>query len=354
MESRPAVTGHYRVGVASARPSWDGQFDILSVGDITTDAIIRLLPDSATILPGGDRGWLAIPFGAKVPFDDVFVLEAVGNASNAAVGFARLGLRTGLVTNVGGDRHGIEMIHALHEGGVDTRFVRVNPGRSSNYHYALWYDDDRTILTRHEEYDYHWPHLRPAEVPRWLYFSSVSEHALDYHDQLVDWVTDQPGTKLAFQPGTFQLEAGPDRLARLYRLADVVIVNREEAAVITGGNHEDVADLLDRLHDLGPETVVITDGPAGAYASDGSMRLSMPAYPDPGPACERTGAGDAFASAFVGSLAEGRPMAEALRRAPVNSMNVVQAVGPQAGLLTDDEIEALLDKAPGWYRPTPL
>jgi len=329
-------------------------FDILSVGDITTDAIVRLYEDTARIIPDGDAGWLAVPFGAKIPFDEAFVLEAVGNASNAAVGFSRLGLRTGLVTNVGGDSHGIDMIHSLHRHGVDTRFVRVNPGHSSNYHYALWYRDDRTILTRHEEYDYHWPHLRPAELPTWLYFSSVSEHAMAYHDQLADWLDETPGTKLAFQPGTFQLEAGPERLARIYRAAEVLIVNREEAAQVSGGRHGDIGDLMERLHGLGPRIIVITDGPDGAFASDGSRRLCMPAFPDPRPPCERTGAGDAFSSTFVAALVQGRSLDDALRRAPVNSMSVVQQVGPQAGLLTTADIDSLLAGAPEWYRPTPI
>jgi len=330
------------------------EFDVLSVGDITTDAIIRLDEATSRVTRDALGDWLAVPFGTKVPFEEAFILEAVGNASNASACFARLGLRTGLVTNVGGDSHGIDMMHALHQAGVDTRFVRVNPGRASNYHYALWYRDDRTILVRHEEYDYHWPHLRPAEVPAWLYFSSVSEHALDYHDQLAGWLEDQPGTKLAFQPGTYQLEAGPDRLERIYRAAEVLILNREEAVLVSGGRVEDIRELLDCLHALGPRTVVITDGPAGAYASDGTTQWAMPAYPDPGSPCERTGAGDAFASTFVAALIAGKPVDEALRRAPVNSMSVVQSVGPQAGLLTPAGIDALLVRAPEWYRATPL
>jgi sugar/nucleoside kinase (ribokinase family) len=330
------------------------EFEVLSVGDITTDAIIRLDEGTSRVTHDARGDWLAVPFGTKIPFDEAFVLEAVGNASNAAVCFARLGLHTGLVTNVGGDSHGIDMIHALHHAGVDTRFVRVNPGRASNYHYALWYRDDRTILVRHEEYDYHWPPLRPSEVPAWLYFSSVSEHAADYHDQLAGWLDEHPGTKLAFQPGTYQLEAGPDRLERIYRAAEVLILNREEAVLVSGGQADDVRGLLKCLHALGPRTVVITDGPAGAYASDGTAQFAMPAYPDPGAPCERTGAGDAFASTFVAALIAGMPVDEALRRAPVNSMSVVQSVGPQAGLLTSEGIDALLTGAPEWYRATPL
>jgi ribokinase len=327
---------------------------VLSVGDITTDAIIKLQDGTARTMADGEVTWLAVPFGTKIPFEDAYVLEAVGNASNAAVSFVRLGLSAGLVTNVGGDSHGSDMLRALAEHGVDTRFVTVNPGHASNYHYALWYGDDRTILVRHEEYDYHWPDFRPSDVPAWLYFSSVSEHALHYHDQLADWLEANPGTKLAFQPGTFQLEAGPDRLERIYRTTEVLILNREEAEQVSGGHHDDVHDLLDRLHLLGPRIVVITDGPRGAFASDGPRRLAMPAFPDPRPPRERTGAGDAFASTFVASLVSGFSVDQALRRAPVNSMSVVQQIGAQAGLLTAERLDAVLATAPAWYRPASL
>jgi ribokinase len=293
-------------------------------------------------------------FGTKLPFDHVEVLEAVGNASNAAVAFARLGLKTAFVTNVGGDQAGRDMIAALGKEGIDHRFVRVNPDQKSNYHYVLWYKEERTILIKHEEYDYHWPHLRPTEVPRWVYFSSISEHAIPYHDQVADWLEDNPEVKMAFQPGTFQMEAGTERLARIYAQTEVLILNREEAVFVSGGNYHDINDLFDRLHGLGAKIVVITDGPAGAYASDGQQRLQMPLYPDPAPPKERTGAGDAFASTFVAALAKGNTIEGALQWAPINSMSVVQQTGAQTGLLTESKLDEYLRHAPDWYRTSPL
>ncbi|MDL2342042.1 MAG: carbohydrate kinase family protein [Patescibacteria group bacterium] len=330
------------------------QPDVICIGDIVTDAFIKLIDDQAHTYANEHGKWLAMQFGTKLPFDHVEVLEAVGNAANAAVSFARLGLNTAFVTNVGGDQAGRDMITALEKNGVDHRFVRVNPGKNSNYHYVLWYKEERTILIKHEEYDYHWPHLRPSEVPRWVYFSSISEHALDYSDQIADWLEANPEVKLAFQPGTFQMEAGIERLRRLYARAEVVVLNREEAVFVTGGDYDNVHDLMDRLHSIGTKIVVITDGPKGAYASDGHTRLQMPLYPDPAPPVERTGAGDAFASTFVAALAKGNTLEGALQWAPINSMNVVQHVGAQNGLLPEAQLENLLRHAPDWYRATPM
>lgn len=327
------------------------QPDVLSIGDIVTDAFIKLLPDQAVTYENDQGKWLSMPFGTKLPFDHVEVVEAVGNASNAAVAFARLGLESAFVTNVGGDAHGRDMIAALNKNGVDSRFVRINPGKKSNYHYVLWYKDERTILIKHEEYDYHWPHLRPNEMPKWAYFSSISEHALDYHDEVADWLEANPDVKLAFQPGTFQMKAGTERLSRIYARSEVLILNREEAASVSGGNVEDVQDLFNRLHKLGPKIVVVTDGPHGAYASDGENRFVMPLYPDPAPPVDRTGAGDSFASTFTAALVKGKSLEDALRWGPVNSMSVVQKVGAQAGLLSEKELEKFLHDAPANYQP---
>lgn len=326
-------------------------FDILCVGDIVTDAFIQLEEDQAHTYENEEGKWLAMRFGMKLPFHDVQVVQAVGNAANAAVSFARLGLHTTFATNVGGDQAGRDMIDALHKEKVDTRLVRINPGKKSNYHYVLRYKEERTILIKHEEFDYHWPHLRPKEVPRWIYFSSISEHAMEYHDELADWLEDHPDVKLAFQPGTFQMEAGTERLKRIYQRSEVLVLNREEAVLVSGGDYHDLYGMFDRLHALGPKIVCITDGPDGAYASDGQERLKMPAYPDPGPPVERTGAGDAYTSTFVAALARGNTVAGALQCAPINSMSVVQQVGAQAGLLTESQLGKYLQTAPEWYKP---
>lgn len=328
------------------------QIDVLAIGDVVTDAFIKLFDAYEHTYSNEHGKWLALPFGTKIPFEHVEVIEGVGNAANAAVCFSRLGLKSGLVSNVGGDMYGRDIIRALHDKGVDSRFVIINPNKISNYHYVLWYKEERTILIKHEEYDYHWPRFREIDIPKWVYFSSISKNALEkYHDMVADWLRDYPDVKLAFQPGTFQLEAGAERLKELYQRTEVLVLNREEAVLVTGGNYDDIHDLMNRSHELGPRIVVITDGPAGAYASDSEQRFKMPPYPDPAPPFERTGAGDAFASTFVAAIIAGNTIEGALQWAPINSMNVVQHTGAQKGLLAQKELDELLKKAPEWYKP---
>lgn len=330
------------------------QPNVLIVGDVTTDAFIKLKDDSAHTYNNEDGPWLALPFGKKIPFEDAIIVEAEGNAGNAGMSFARLGLNGSLVSNVGDDQHGRDIIAALKQEGVDTRYVHINSRKRTNYNYILRYQAERTILVNNEHYDYLWPKIHASDMPTWIYFSSISKNTLPFHDDLADWLDEHDEIKMAFQPGTFQIEEGAVRLKKLYRRTDILLLNRQEAVLVGGGDEDNVHDLFDKLHSLGPKTVVITDGPKGTYSSSPEGRFFMPIYPDPGPPVERTGAGDAFSSTFVAAIVKGLSVKDALAWGPINSMNVVQHVGAHAGLLTEGQLQHYFKSAPEWYHPNPM
>ena len=324
-------------------------YEVLCVGDAASDVFIRLSDRHVRTWDDGEGHWLDLPYGGKVPFEFAHTVEAGGNAANVAVAMARLGVSTALATHVGNDAIGHAMQSSLHKEGIDTHLMRFDAARPSNRNFVLWYHQDHTILVHHESYDYHWPHLSPGEMPEWLYLSSVGSEGADYYRQIVSWLDGEPAVRLVFQPGTFQIAQGVASLRPLYRRTEILICNREEAVEIGGAPHGDVRAILDCLHALGPRIVVVTDGPEGAYASDTSLRLRVPAYPDSSVPMERTGAGDAFSGTLVSALVQGRSLEDALAWAPVNAMSVVQQVGAQSGLLGCDDLTQLLKMAPKWY-----
>src|SRR4051812_36242149 len=110
--------------------------DVLAVGNVVSDIFIKLFDDQAKVEHTHNGPRLSIPYASKIPFDFSELVSAVGNASNAAVSFARLGFRAGLVSNVGDDGEGREIISTLHKAKVDTRFVHINPSRKSQVHYV--------------------------------------------------------------------------------------------------------------------------------------------------------------------------------------------------------------------------
>lgn len=325
------------------------KLDILAVGDVVTDAFIRLGSHEAEIDKSTTRDHhplLCMTYGSKIPFDDVTIVPAVGNSANAAVSGARLGLRVAFYSNIGDDQVGKDILRALHRHHISTEYVHINHGLKSNYHYVLWYGSDRTILIKHESYDYHWPKIAQHNTPEWIYLSSVGEAAAPLHDEIVDYLGSHKGVKLAFQPGTFQMKLGTTKLSHLYNSTELLACNKEEAQDISGLTSDNETELASELHKLGPKIVVITDGPKGSFASDGNKLWYMPIYPDPAPPLERTGAGDAYTSTFVAALASGKDIPTAMAWGSINSMSVVQKVGAQDGLLSQDEIDEFMKKAP--------
>lgn len=143
---------------------------------------------------------------------------------------------------------------------------------------------------------------------------------------------------------------GSQQLAPLYRAAELIACNKEEAERILDIGETDIKALLQKMRDLGAKIVVLTDGPNGAYAYDGTEMLRVPMYPDTKPPVDRTGAGDATTSTIVAALALGLPLREALMWGPINAMAVVQEIGAQKGLLSRAALEKLLAEAPATYR----
>lgn len=325
------------------------QYDFVAIGDILIDAFIELNKDEADVSIDLDTGrkTLQMPFGGKLPYNDVTVIHAVGNSPNAAVAARRLGLETALVTNLGNDRNGKDCLSALRNEGVHTDFVKLHEGKVTNYHYVLRYGAERTILIKHEHYPYSLPDFPVA--PRYFYFSSVGDHGLPYHHEIADYVKNN-GTKLVFQPGTFQIKVGVDAIRDVYENTEIFFCNKEEAQEILKSTEQHVPTLIRGLRELGPKIPVVTDGPNGAYTIDTSDQAwHMPMYPDPAPPVDRTGAGDSFSSTFTAAIALGKDPAEALSWGPINSMSVVQHIGAQAGLLSKEELIKYLDNRPVDY-----
>jgi ribokinase len=321
--------------------------DFLAIGDVVTDVFIRLKDAEAHCDIDEHNCKLCVRFGDKIPFESAEEVPAVGNSANAAVAAARLGVSSALLAHVGKDYHGEQILRTLEREHVDTALMKSHEGIPTNYHYVLWYDVERTILVKHAAFPYSFP--QTITPPKMIYLSSLGENSLEYHHEIAAYCAANPEVKLIFQPGTFQIKQGTETLQDIYRATYAFFCNLEEAQRILGTEAKDPAVLMTRLHTLGPKIVCITDGMNGAYASDGKEQWFMPIYPhDP---VERTGAGDAFASTVSVGLLLGHSLPDALRWGPINSMSVVQYVGAQKGLLTQEKIKGLLAQAPLDYQP---
>lgn len=328
--------------------------DFLAVGDIVVDAFIRLHDAQVHCKINNEDCEICMRWGDKIPYEFAEVVPAVGNSANAAVAAARLGLTSALRAYVGDDMYATQCFASLQIDNVSLDYVEKVPGKQTNYHYVLWFESQRTILVKHEEFAYAVPKM--AAAPRWLYLSSLGENSLPYHQAWMDFLREHPDTKLAFQPGTYQMRFGVEALKEIYARAEIFFCNKEEAErILEKPVGSDVKELLEGLRSLGPKTVVMTDDTRGAYAitPEGST-LHCPRYPDPRPPYEITGAGDALASTTVAALALGKPLEEALLWGATNASSVLQGIGAQKGLLKREELEKHLANPPSEFSIQPL
>ena len=320
------------------------KIDFLAIGDSVVDAFIRLSNAEEVVDINHETRKLCMTFGDKIPYEFAVVIPGVGNSANAAVAIARLGQKSYLLSNIGDDDYGKDCLDNFHTNGVETDFIKIHQGKKTNYHYVLWFHNERTILIKHEEYAYELPEIGQ---PKWIYLSSLSKNSLTFHKMLEEYLDKNPEVNLVFQPGTFQMSLGTEALAGIYKHSKVFFCNVEEAKRILK-IEADIKVLLTKISELGPRIVVITDGPKGSYVYDAENNKSwfMPPYPDPKEPYERTGAGDAFSSTFTGAIMMGKSIPDALAWGSINSMSVVQYVGAQEGLLTQEKIEEYMKNKP--------
>ncbi|HEY9658052.1 MAG TPA: carbohydrate kinase family protein, partial [Allocoleopsis sp.] len=92
------------------------------------------------------------------------------------------------------------------------------------------------------------------------------------------------------------------------------------------------------LQALGPKKIIITDGKNGSYGIDENGETHWLAI-DGGKAIERTGAGDAYTSGFIGATLAGLSFEKAMEWGAHNSTSVVSKIGAQEGLLSREQLD---------------
>ena len=312
--------------------------DVVAVGDTTEDIFLGLHDASLQCDIDGGSCKLCLDYADKIAVESKTVVPAVGNAANHAIGIARLGLQAGVYTVVGNDDQGKKAKEVFEQNHVDSSYLSFDEKRGTNLSIVINFRTERTILVYHEPRTYQLPDISPT---KWIYLTSASGSGVkDLHAQTLEFLDKHPETKLAFNPGTHQIHLGKDELMPVLKKTNLLFVNREEAAQVLENETRDIKTLAQGFHDMGIATVVITDGPDGAYASDSRQIYHLDIYP--GEVIERTGAGDAFGSGMLAALIHKQTLVEAMRWGNANSTSVVQYIGAREGLLERPAIEHMI------------
>jgi len=316
--------------------------DIITIGTATRDVFFRspkfkVLRDPEYLkklgFVTGEAECFAL--GSKISVEaPVFTFG--GGAVNAAIAFARQGFKTGAVVKVGADESGDALLaHLKHEritafaardkkiGTAYSAVLLTGGGERTVLHYRGASEDLARRDIPWRALSARWAYIVPGAIP----FPLMRE--------LVMFLKKR-GVSVAMNPSGHYLAMGAEKLKPLLAFLDVVIVNREEATLLTGVDFAKERKVFKRFDDLVPGLAVVTDGPRGALVSDGRYLYTAETFKEK-KLVDRTGAGDAFGAGFVAGLMEKRDIHYALRLAAANATAVVERIGAHVGALTKKE-----------------
>lgn len=315
-------------------------FDVIVIGGTTRD-FFMISPDYQV-----EAGYLKLPWGEKTVANQL-VKEVGGGGCNAAVAFARLGLKTALVSRVGNDASGEVVAKRLREEGVSLDLLQVGREAQTSTSFILVdTTGEHTIVMYRGSNDeiitpkFSWENL--TNTP-WLYLADMSAPQEDPSLTIANFA-EKHTLKLAFVPGQHQLRRGASQLRPVLLQTEVLILNIYEAQALLGAKVElnklkdsqleMIDNLLKGFYRMGVKTAVITADVYGVRAFDGKSFLFQEA-PHVDKIVNTTGAGDAFAAGLIAGLIRKRSLKESLKLGSEEAGSVLRHLGAQVGLLHD-------------------
>jgi len=312
-------------------------FDLITIGDATLDTFLVLDEHDARCQIDKKEKLLCIHYAEKT-FIDQAVQSVGGNASNIAVGATKLGLKTAMVTELGDDINGHIIAYELEHSGVDPMFIKICKGQMTRYSIILNYETERTVLSSTVKRTYTFPKLKKTD---WIYYTSMGKGFENIQDKLIKHLTTHPDTRLALNPGSYQLRHGIKKIRQILPHTDLLFINKEEGQELVGKPVEKT-ELFHLLHKKGVKIVVMTDSTNGSFVSDREKEWYMPIYPVK--TIAKTGAGDAYASGFLSAIHHGLSIPDAMCWGTANASGVIQEFGAQNGLLSLQKMKKRIKK----------
>lgn len=314
-------------------------FDVICVGNAKIDAFLTIHEANQHLRLNKDTNELCIKSGEKISVEKCDFLLG-GNAANVAVGLSRLGFSPSICAEIGNDEFTQKIINSLKKEGVNTALLKLSIGQASSFSVIINFKGERTIFSEHvkRKHDF----ILDNITTKLVYLTSLGLEWEYAYAKTVEFVR-KSKCKLAFNPGTLQIEEGRKKIANVLSITDILLVNKEEAIKILNIKYKisKIEELLKDLQMLGPKIVVITDGKNGSYAIDQDGKIYKK---DAGQSkiVERTGAGDAYSSGFIAAILHNLSINDAMRWGAANASGVIQQIGAQTGLLTIEQIRKIL------------
>ncbi|MDD5146470.1 MAG: carbohydrate kinase family protein [Candidatus Pacebacteria bacterium] len=316
-------------------------YDIITFGSATWDNFLQLKKDNYKIsqenIFGGNRG-LCLPLGAKVFLEDK-QSKSGGGGTNSAVTFARQGFRVAYCGKIGDDIAGENILRELKENKVDQNLCLKDKEHSTAYSAILSVpEEERTVLIYRGACHFLTEQDLPKEKlkrTKWFYIAPLSGDSALVFAGILDLARDNK-IKVAANLGNTQINLGRERLKSLLQLVDVLILNQEEAASLSGLSIKQEREIILELSNLTNGLIVITKGAGGSLVVAGQDIYEAGIISTS--IIEKTGAGDAYASGFLAGLIRKNNIEYAMQLATANATGCSQQIGAKNGLLDKNDL----------------
>lgn len=310
--------------------------NVLVVGSSLIDFFIRI-ENSDQIEISNSK--VSFPLGAKLPID-IKSLSLGGNSTNVASALTNLSIKTFLYTYLGNDPLSKHIKEKMGEKNIELLIDGIDTTTGS---LSLIFDfpTDRIIFSHHNVADYDFDENKVNEKPDVIFLTSIGNRWETSYEKILDYAQ-RNNIPIAFSPGSQQLRNMNEVFIKTAKASKYLLCNLDEARKITealsGNKIEDTKQLLTELKSYGFDILSITDGSNGAYAVDSNDTIYKINSVKP-EGFEKTGAGDAYAGAFLAAILLEKGVMEAMRWGVLNAMGEMKQIGAQTGQLKLNEIE---------------
>ena len=313
-------------------------FDVVAVGNATIDIFLWVQETNKHFRLNEETKELCIKAGDKALVDNAYLMTG-GNAANVSVGLSRMGFKTAIIAEIGEDEFAQKIMNSLAGEGVSEAFLQKTHNKSSSFSVIINYKSERTIFAEAVEKEQNFSFENISA--KWVYLTALSEKWEGAYKNTLEF-TKNNNVKLAFNPGTLQLDRGLELTEEIIKNSEIVFLNKEEAAkicnVVVANEENSTRGLLLQIKNKGAKTAVVTDGTKGSFLIDDQNNIFFQKAPEAN-VVERTGAGDAFASGFLSAVLSGKNYQTAMKWGSENAASVIGKVGATAGLLGIEEME---------------
>lgn len=280
-----------------------------------------------------------LELGAKFPID-IKSLSLGGNSTNVARALNNLSIKTSLYTYLGDDPLSKHIKEKMEEKNIELLIDEIDTTTGS---LSLIFDfpTDRIIFSHHNTSDYNFDPAKISQKPDFIFLTSIGNKWEDAYEKVISYAQEN-NIPFAFSPGSQQLRNMNETFLKTVKAANILMCNMDEAKMISealGKNpNENVKNLLLDLKGDGFDILSITDGANGAYAVDKENNIyKITSIESNGH--EKTGAGDAYAGAFLAAYLLGNSFETALKWGVLNAIGEMKQVGAGTGQLTLEQIE---------------